>query len=83
MKTFKKKFEEARENSRINYFGFEVKDENGEYCCDTIHYNEEDNTLYWCGGLFPVSIEVDEEFSVDENINSLYAKILESGYYDD
>lgn len=79
---FKDQFKKEAEDF-VGYFGFEVNNVKGEAVADTIHYDEKDNILWWNGDGKVIRVQVDNNKSVNENINALYATILENGYYDD
>ena len=77
-KTFLQKFNECRENF-AGIFGIELFNTiDKEYNFDYITYDEKNNTLNWND----YSIVVDDDFSVDENLQSLFEEIMQSGIYE-
>lgn len=77
--TFAEKFKETRDNYKKACFGFEFfNTDTNEYEYGNIEYNEKTNRLSWND----FSVEVDNDFSVDANIEALYQEIMESGKYE-
>lgn len=57
-------------------WGMELKNPEGEWEYGDVTYDPNTNTMSCMG----ISIEVDKDFSVDENLQALYDKLVESGY---
>lgn len=77
--TFAEKFKDTRDNYKRACFGFEFfNTDTNEYEYGNIEYNEKTNRLIWND----FSVEADNDFSVDENIEALYQVIMESGKYE-
>lgn len=76
--TFEQKFEHAKETSPHTFFGFELKDKNGDLKYGDITYDSKTNKMHCLG----VEIEADNDFSVDQNIESLYEALMKAGYSD-
>ena len=80
---FEEIFEKAREefmSRRHNgMFGFELKNPEGDYQYDNLHYNPKTNELSCLG----VSIQADPDFSFDQNLEALYEELMNQGYGDE
>lgn len=77
--TFAEKFKEARDNYKRVCFGFEFfNTDTNEFEYGNIEYNEKTNCLIWND----FSVEADNDFSVDANIEALYQVIMENGKYE-
>lgn len=59
-------------------FGFEMKNQEGDWQYGDITYDPNTNTMSCMG----VSIEVDPEMSVDANLEALYEELMNNGYGD-
>lgn len=77
--TFAEKFNNTRKKFKKPFFGFELfNNQTKEYEYGELKYSEQTNKLSW----LDFSIEADNDFSVDENIEALYQEIVESGKYE-
>jgi len=83
----KEAFEDDFKSARDEYlsrkspngmFGFEMKDSEGEWQYGDITYDPNTNTMSCMG----VSIEVDPDLSIDQNIEGLYEELVNNGYTD-
>lgn len=78
---FENDFNTARDNfhkSRggLGMFGFEMKNPEGEWEYGDITYDPNTNTMSCMG----VSIEVDPDMTVDQNLEGLYEELMNQGY---
>lgn len=75
---FSDDFKSARDKhmSRGGMFGMEMKNQEGDWQYGNITYNPNTNKMSCMG----VSIDVDPDFSVDENLQVLYDALIENGY---
>jgi hypothetical protein len=78
---FEDKFNATRDNfykqrSPNGMFGFEMKNPEGEWEYGDITYDPNTNTMSCMG----VSIEVDPDMTVDQNLEGLYEELMNQGY---
>jgi len=78
---FEDKFNSARDDfykrrSPNGMFGFEMKNPEGEWEYGDITYDPNSNTMSCMG----VSIEVDPDMTVDQNLEGLYEELMNQGY---
>ena len=80
---FETDFNTARDNfidKRPNgMFGFEMKNGEGDWEYGDITFDPNSNTMSCMG----VSIEVDPDMTVDQNLEALYDELINSGYGDE
>lgn len=80
--TLKESFEDDYNKARNNYqrplFGFEMKDKEGGWEYGEVSFDPTEMTMTCMG----VSINVDPDKSVDENLYELYAELCKNGYTD-
>lgn len=62
--------------SKGGMWGMEMKNPEGEWEYGDIKFDPNTNTMSCMG----VSIEVDTDYSVEQNLQALYDKLVESGY---
>ena len=76
---FTEKYNTARQNYNRPLWGFEMKNQEGEWQYGDIEYDPNTQTMSCMG----VSIEVDPSLSVDQNLEGLYEELMNNGFYDD
>ena len=78
--SFEDDFNYARDKhiGRGGMFGMEMKNSEGDWQYGDVTYDPNTNTMSCMG----VSIEVDPDFSIDENLQSLYEELVNQGYSD-
>jgi hypothetical protein len=80
--TLKESFEDDYNKARNNYqkplWGFEMKNKEGEWEYGEVSFDPTEMTMTCMG----VSINVDPDQSVDENLYNLYAELRNNGYRD-
>lgn len=74
--SFEEDFNSARDNFKGQMFGFEMKNPEGEWEYGDITYDPNTNTMSCMG----VSIEVDPDMTVDQNLEGLYEELMNQGY---
>ena len=83
--SFENDFNDARSQyldrkSPNGMFGFEMKNQDGDWEYGDITFDPNTNTMSCMG----VSIDVDPDMSVDQNIEALYEELINNGYgYDE
>ena len=75
---FEDDYNKARQNYNKPLWGFEMKNQEGDWQYGDITYDPNTNTMSCMG----VSIEVDPEMSVDANLEALYEELMNNGYGD-
>jgi len=75
---FEDEFNAARQNYNRPLWGFEMKNQEGEWQYGDITYDPNTNTMSCMG----VSIEVDPSLSVDQNLEALYEELMNNGFTD-
>ena len=78
---FEDDFNKARDNhmSRGGMFGMELKNPEGDWEYGEVTFDPNSNTMSCMG----VTIQVDPDMSVDENLQELYSELMNNGYSDD
>jgi len=82
----KEDFEQDFNSTRDNYlkkspnamFGMEMKNPEGDWQYGDVTYDPNTNTMTCMG----VSIQVDPELSIDQNLEGLYEELINNGYTD-
>lgn len=78
--SFGNEFEQSREQYHQRkphgLFGFEMKNQEGEWEYGEITFNPNTNQMSCMG----VSIDVDPDMTVDQNIEALYEELITQGY---
>lgn len=75
---FNDEFNKARDNYKRPLFGFEMKNQEGEWEYGDVTYDPQTQTMSCMG----ISIAVDPSMSVDANLEGLYEELLNQGYHD-
>lgn len=75
---FADKYNTARQNYNRPLWGFEMKNQEGEWQYGEIEYDPNTQTMSCMG----VSIEVDPSLSVDQNLEALYDELMNNGFND-
>ena len=77
---FEDDFNAARDKhiGRGGMFGMELKNSEGEWQYGDVTYDPNTNTMSCMG----VSIEVDPDMSIDQNLESLYEELMNNGFSD-
>ncbi len=77
---FEQDFNSARDKhiGRGGMFGLEMKNSEGDWEYGDITYDPNTNTMSCMG----VSIQVDPELSIDQNLEGLYEELVNNGYTD-
>ena len=75
---FEQDYNTARQNYTKPLWGFEMKNQEGEWQYGDITYDPNTNTMSCMG----VSIEVDPSLSVDQNLEGLYEELMNNGFSD-
>jgi hypothetical protein len=77
---FEDDFNAARDNhiGRGGMFGLEMKNSEGDWQYGDITYDPNTNTMSCMG----VSIQVDPDMSIDQNLEGLYDELINNGYTD-
>lgn len=75
---FEDDFNNARDNFRRSHFGFEMKNGEDDWEYGEVTFDPNSNTMSCMG----VSIDVDPDMSVDENLQALYDELCNNGYTD-
>lgn len=73
---FEDDFNSARDNFKGQMFGFEMKNPEGDWQYGDVTYDPKTNTMSCMG----VSIEVDPDMTVDQNLEGLYEELMNQGY---
>ena len=76
---FNDEFNKAREQYKRPMFGFELKNQEGEWEYGDVTYDPQTQTMSCMG----VSIKVDPSMSVDANLEGLYEELLNQGYHEE
>lgn len=77
---FEDDFNAARDKhiGRGGMFGMELKNSEGEWQYGDVTYDPNTNTMSCMG----VSIEVDPDMSIDQNLEGLYEELMNNGFTD-
>lgn len=77
---FEQDFNSARDKhiGRGGMFGLEMKNSEGDWEYGDVTYDPNTNTMSCMG----VSIQVDPELSIDQNLEGLYEELVNNGYTD-
>lgn len=77
---FEDDFNTARDKhvGRGGMFGMELKNSEGEWQYGDVTYDPNTNTMSCMG----VSIEVDPDMSIDQNLEGLYEELMNNGFTD-
>lgn len=77
---FEDDFNAARDKhlGRGGMFGMELKNSEGEWQYGDVTYDPNTNTMSCMG----VSIEVDPDMSIDQNLEGLYEELMNNGFSD-
>ena len=77
---FEDDFNAARDNhiGRGGMFGLEMKNSEGDWQYGDVTYDPNTNTMSCMG----VSIQVDPDMSIDQNLEGLYDELINNGYTD-
>ncbi len=76
---FEDDYNKARQNYNKPLWGFEMKNQEGEWQYGEIEYDPNKQTMSCMG----VTIDVDPSLSVDQNLQGLYEELMNNGYTDD
>lgn len=75
--SFAKRYNDARNDRRAPMFwGFELKNQEGEWEYGDVTFDPKAMTMSCMG----VTVEVDNDATVDQMLEALYEKLLENGY---
>ena len=79
--SFEDDFNQARDNrmSRSGMFGMEMKNPEGDWEYGEVSFDPNSNTMSCMG----VSIHIDPDMTVDQNLEALYDELMNNGYSDD
>lgn len=75
---FNDKFNKARDNYKRPMFGFEMKNQEGDWEYGDVTYDPQTQTMSCMGA----TINVDPDMSVDANLEALYDELMNQGYSD-
>lgn len=75
---FEQDYNTARQNYNTPLWGFEMKNQEGEWQYGEIEYDPNKQTMSCMG----VTIEVDPSLSVDQNLEALYEELMNNGFSD-
>ena len=76
--SFEDDFNQARDNhmSKGGMFGMEMKNSEGDWEYGEVTFDPNSNTMSCMG----VSIQVDPDMTVDQNLEALYDELMNNGY---
>lgn len=81
--SFEDDFNNARDkklsSSPNGMFGFEMKNSEGDWEYGEVTFDPNTNTMSCMG----VSVDVDPDCTVDQNLEALYDELQNNGYYDE
>lgn len=75
---FEQDYNTARQNYNRPLWGFEMKNQEGEWQYGDIEYDPNNQTMSCMG----VTIDVDPSLSVDQNLEGLYEELMNNGFSD-
>ena len=75
---FEQDYNTARQNYNKPLWGFEMKNQEGEWQYGEIEYDPNKQTMSCMG----VTIDVDPSLSVDQNLEGLYEELMNNGFSD-
>lgn len=73
---FEQDYNTARQNYNRPLWGFEMKNQEGEWQYGEIEYDPNKQTMTCMG----VTIDVDPSLSVDQNLETLYEELMNNGF---
>jgi hypothetical protein len=76
--SFEDDYNDARNNYTRPCWGFEMKNKDNEWEYGDVSYDPNTQTMSCMG----VTIDVDTDCTVDQNLQALYEKLTEEGYHD-
>lgn len=76
--SFEDDYNQARQNYNRPLWGFEMKNQEGEWQYGEIEYDPNKQTMTCMG----VTIDVDPSLSVDQNLEGLYEELMNNGFTD-
>ena len=77
--SFEDDYNNARNNSTHRMWGFEMRNNEGDWQYGEIEYNPKTQKMSCMG----VSIDVDPDATVDQNLEALYDELVNNGFYDE
>lgn len=73
---FEQDYNNARDNFRGRMWGFEMKNPEGDWQYGDIEYDPNAQTMSCMG----VTIDVDPDMTVDQNLEALYEELMNNGF---